>query len=316
MIVFRLFSGRLGRSLACSVGLLVALSAACAPTGTAQVEVVRAFDPAAGEHPEAVVRGPDGTIYVGLHEAAALYVRDAGGDERTVVIDGAPAGTRVNGLALLDDTLFAAVRADDEDFAGVWRFDDAGAARVVTLPAGAGLNGMDSLEADGLLFITDDQGAILRVRPDVGEVVRWAEGAWLEPTDPGGYGAASYGANGIAVQEDAVSVSLPAHGKIVRLPILADGSAGEREETYPDVGVVDDFGFGPDGTLLGAALEDDEVVLVGEDGERVVLAARGDGVDQPTDVVFGVDENEAWVSNGAFWRLVEPLSPSLMRITW
>ncbi len=287
-----------------------------------RVEVIERFDAGAREHPEAVAVDAGGRVFVTLHGAAAVYVRDVDGRAERVPLPGAPPDgtTRVNGVALLGPAPFFAVRSADAELAGVWQLAAQALRRVAALPARARLNGMAAEPARNRLFVTDDGGRIFAVDPIAGAAEVWAQGPLFEPTAEGEGFEAAYGANGIAVDSGAVYVSVPARRELWRLPILPDGSAGAPESFLAGAGLgaLDDFDLDErGGRFVGANISDEQVILVPLGAAaKLVLATAEDGLAQPTAAAFAPGHSSTvYVTNGAFWSAGGVLRPSLMKVT-
>jgi sugar lactone lactonase YvrE len=297
----------------------------CVPLASdVRVRLLERFDASASEHAEAVVVDARGRVFVSLHAAAALYVREPDGSSARVPLPDGPfdGATRANGLALLDETPYLAVRSDRASHAGVWRLRDGALQRVAALPTTARINGMAADPERGRLLVTDDSGRILAVDPIAGRHRVWSDAAILAPTAPEhAMSDASYGANGIAVDSGAVYVSVPATASLWRLPIRADGSMGEAEALLSELalGATDDFDLHPrTAQLVAAQLSEHEVVLIElTSARKLVLANAQDGLNQPTAAVFAPGENGvAYVTSGAFYAERDAPGSTLMKLSW
>jgi len=129
-----------------------------------------------------------------------------------------------------------------------------GMTKVAALPQGTMPNGIAF--SGGRLYITDSaSGAIWRVR--LGSGVVTAKTAWLEnallaggdpATDPTMMGL---GANGIAFRGDRAYVGVSDYGRIVSVPVRADGSAGRLKVLCkrPELVTADGIAFDALGRL-------------------------------------------------------------------
>jgi len=113
---------------------------------------------------------------------------------------------------------------------GVFRVGSGGAmTKVVSLPAGTFPNGLAI--HNGRAYVTDSaMGAVWRARLGSGvasPAAPWFEDALLAPGDPAvDPTMTGIGANGIAFRGDRLFVSVSDYGRIVRVPVKADGSPG------------------------------------------------------------------------------------------
>jgi len=185
-----------------------------------------------------------------------------------------------------DGTIYVAVPGGD-DGPGVWAVpSDGEPSRLV------GIDGFPNdltfdAERDRLL-VTESQGGVVYAVGTDGSRTTWLDDDRLDTE--------SFGANGIAsdaVGNVYVAVTRAANetGRLLRVPVADDGSAGEAT-TFFDGGEL----FGADGiTVRGgdvyvAANSQNRVVRVASDGETTVVADAEDGLVFPSDVLFGPGE--------------------------
>lgn len=116
------------------------------------------------------------------------------------------------------------------------------------------------------VFVTDTRaGRVLRLAsPDSG-LALWAQGE------------AFAGADGVAVSEDSVFVTSVARGSLLRVPIRADGTAGDPQalETSVPLRRPDGLRNLRDGRLLLSDWELGKVFVVEVDGRRAVMRTLG-----------------------------------------
>ena len=153
--------------------------------------------------------------------------------------------TRVATMDLSPNGMFSGVAVDrlDRLFVGVSDFGDpqtlgSGVYRVgpggslhkvMAMPAGTWPNGLAC--RGGRIYVTDSvTGAVWRVRIGSGvasPAAPWFQDALLAPGDPEADPTLrGLGANGIAFRGDRLFVSVSDFGRIVRIPVKADGSPG------------------------------------------------------------------------------------------
>jgi sugar lactone lactonase YvrE len=194
---------------------------------------------------------------------------------------------------------------------GVYRLgEDGGLAQVVALPEGAWANGLAFHQ--GRLYITDSAGgSVWRVRLGDGVATPrrpWSDEAQLKPAGPGGIGA-----NGIAFLGDDLYVSVADHGRVVRIPVRADGTAGAARRVCQNAALksADGIAFDAFGRLwitvnagtTGAA-PSGALYRLTPAGRLTTIADDPGWLDYPTQPVFGTTLRTAgtlYVENGAFY---------------
>jgi sugar lactone lactonase YvrE len=137
---------------------------------------------------------------------------------------------------------------------------------------------------------------------DMREPDTWS--VWLEDEAIGpGDNPLFPGANGIKVRQGEAWITVSARYLIVRVPILADGSAGGVREGWPEV-LGDDFAFGESGSLYVTTHPAQTVVKIDPLGARTTIAGPDQGMVGATACAFGRapgDENALYVTtDGGF----------------
>jgi gluconolactonase len=249
-------------------------------------------------HPEGVAWDPlTGTVYAG-GEGGEIYAVTLEGDvEEVVSIDGSMLGLAVDGRGR--------VYACDAGNGEVVRFDP-GSGDVTTYARGPGDEELDTpnacaFDAAGTLYVScsgeDDptNAAIVSVSPD-GDAQVWSVAASLYP-------------NGVCVDADGggllvVESRLPG---LTRIPILADGTAGEPEpvamlpDTEPDGVALD-----ANGDAWVTRYRPDGLVRVTAAGE-VIVAAH-----DPLAHVFDAPTNLAFCGNGLGLAVVANVGDTML----
>lgn len=309
-----------------AVGILALLTlAACAAETTGDRSAVTAspsdavtvaeFDFLDGEAPENAVAEADGSVIVSMLGAVAeqppSIVSIAPSGESTSLTEGM-VGDMFLGLARGDDeTTFYNVASTVPDRTGVWALPEGGTPqRLAPLPDGSTPNGMGLSEDGHTLFIAESvSGTIWSVPTSGGAATAWATGEVLE-LDPSA--AVPLGVNGLKVHDGSVWVSNISDGTMLRVPVAADGSAGDIETVSDELDGIDDFSFvSDDSEVLVAALNGpNEVVGLCPDGSIERILDATDGLASPTAVSVG-DEG-AYVTNAG---LVDNEKASLQRLT-
>ena len=249
------------------------------------------------DHPEGITITPGGRIYVG-GEAGQIY-RIEDDDTATEV---ANTGGFILGIAAdADGRIYAA----DTVHRCVWRVtpdDGTHTVYAVGLPERPfSVPNWGAFDADGNLYLTDSggwgaaSGLIWRVLPG-GESTVWTEAAVDFP-------------NGCAVAPDGACLyyveSLP--GRICRIDIAGDGSAGERT-VLCELGLVvpDGVAITDDGGLVISCYRPDVIYRWHQDEGLSLIASdpRGTTLAAPTNVVFaGDDRSLLVVPNLGRWHL-------------
>jgi sugar lactone lactonase YvrE len=221
-------------------------------------------------------------------------------------------------------------------FAALVSFTGDPTAGVYRIPAGGGEPTLFASDAElvfpngfawddaGTLFVTDSATSkVFRVAPS-GAAEVWSSDALLagDPTVCGGQPEdISVGANGIVWTPEAVFVASSDQALVVRIPVLADGSAGVAEPfTTPDCDLLaglDGLALDDDGSLVGAVNRSDRLVRINAAGEVEVLL-EGPPLDFPASLAFhgSGEERALYVTNFALNRALagQPASPALLRV--
>jgi sugar lactone lactonase YvrE len=188
----------------------------------------------------------------------------------------------------------------------------AGSATLAADVAGAAfLNGLALFQANMVLATDDTANTIWKIDLLTGGSQAWLNSPLLLP-DP----SFPIGPNGIKLFGGAAYISVTGAGTILKVPILADGSAG-TPQVYASNIEVDDFAFGADGSLF-AATQTGAIVRIYPNGTRVFIptGTLGDAA-----VAFGrtsSDRSDLYVVNngGAFLGLPEgPGEASIVRLS-
>jgi sugar lactone lactonase YvrE len=160
---------------------------------------------------------------------------------------------------------------------GVYRVPSDGG--TATLFSSAGqmkfANGLDFMGTT--LFVADSDGFIYAVDPS-GTATIWSSDPLLapDPTACDGGVPLAIGANGIGHDSTNVYVTNTNHGRVVKIPIVADGGAGTAAAIVDSCSFVGADGLTMDpsnGTILIAVNAMNELVRVTTDGGTSVLAS-------------------------------------------
>lgn len=302
---FRSLSRSLGLALAATlVGFLVGPLNAHAGFFSPFVS----FDPALGELPEGVTVGDDGTVYATLFSGE---VRGYAPETGAQVFTSGPVPTPLGIAVAPGGDLFVATAGGFVDPMtaaenhGVWRISPTGAASpFASLPIDSSLPNDVAVDDGGVVFASDSFGGRIYRLGDPATPEVWFEDSILlgDPAlvRPPGSAPVAIGVNGISFLDDALLAVNFDFGRIVRIPVESDGSAGVSEVLFEDPRLIgiDGLAFAPDGTLFVTNSFTGEVLIVREDGSIEVFA---DGLESPANLAFGVGDqsDQLFVANFA-----------------
>jgi len=123
---------------------------------------------------------------------------------------------------------------------------------------------------------------------------------WLENESIGPGESSFPGANGIKIRDREAWLTVSGRYLIVRVPILANGSAGEVRPVWEKV-LGDDFAFGASGSLYVTTHPAQTLVRIDPSGKRTTIAGPDQGMVGATACAFGTapgDEHALYVSTG------------------
>jgi sugar lactone lactonase YvrE len=258
----------------------------------AQVQTLATFDPSKGEFPEGVAVDKRQNVYVGLALTGEIrrFAPEGGSSTLATLPIG---GGFLLGLATdARGNIYAALASFDPATHGVWRVERDGLQeRIAALPANGGPNAL-AFDKAGNLYVTDSAlGAVWRI-PRGGEPELFIQHPLLEPER----GTQIPGANGIALAERSLLVTNTRFGRIVRIPIGRDGTAGE-----PTTLIERDDLIGADGVALDVrdnlyvvmfgGPAGGRLVRISPDGQVEQLAGEAEGLTGPASLAFGTAEH-------------------------
>ena len=268
----------------------------------------------AGRFLESIARAPDGALYVstGIDGGIARVGRE-GSVQSFADVDVGHGGFMMFVALDSQGALFATVNSRDPANLGVWRFNrDGHGRRISALPAGAVPNGL-AFDGRGHLLVADSFGGLIwQVPVNGGEAREWLRHRWLSPRPLVGRFP---GANGLQRDGNSIIVAVSDRSQLVRVPIEADGKAGEPSilsSTVP----ADDFAVAPDGTLYLTTHPFNTVVRLTRDGRQTVIAGPAQGVAGPTAAIIGSDGWLYVATDGGLYRPLPGTNPtaSVVRI--
>jgi sugar lactone lactonase YvrE len=242
--------GRLVSLLLLAGSLTLALPLSTFAQGSG-IEVVARFNAQAGELPEGMALDSQGNAYMSMQRLGQIRKVTPSGQVSTYATLplGEGGGATLGVLFDARGNLYAATATMSGDTNGIWRVRPDG-----TVERFAALSPQAAPFPNGLAFRGDDlyvaesrAGKIWRITPQ-GQPSEWASDPLLEgrAAMPGGN---PIGANGIAFGGNAAFVANTNLGRIIRVPVNADGSAGKAETYVENL----DFLGGADGVDVDSA---------------------------------------------------------------
>jgi len=261
---------------ACTVlGVLAVLMAT--PPGVAAQTLIT-YDPAAGEKPVSVAVDKVGNVWVSLQGICELrrYTPDWQESARIPVLGDCTDGAGASGLAVdATGAVYVGVKGP-EAVRGVYPLR--GSAILDRIPGTEQILFPNSIAFDhnnGTMYVTDmTGGAVYRVSRG-GTAELWVQGPALSGIPIPGLGLPG-GANGIAVHDGCVIVSVTFLPRIVRIPVNTDGSAGEPEVLYDfpsfmalGLFAVDDIALDVFGNIYASVIAAPTVAVLAADGSGI-----------------------------------------------
>ena len=272
---------------------------------------------AVGESPESIAIDRAGNAFISIGNT--IRKRTPSGQEST--FSTLPIAAFVLGVKVgADGCVYNASTSLDPSVPGafVWRTCTTGTAQLfAALDPSGGPNDLAFDDARNV-FVTDPfLGRVYKITP-TGSVSVWLQHPLLDgnPAAPV-LGFHSVGVDGIAFDEDKDNLYLGNcdYGRIVRVPVRNDGSAGTPVvfSADPRLSGVDGIAFDEKGTLFAAVNGQDSLISLSKHG-RVDELFAGAPLDGPASVAFGTrrgDEKTLYVVSGAFMRTfgIKPGTP-------
>jgi sugar lactone lactonase YvrE len=253
------------------------------------IQTVVSFDPSAGQFPESLTVDKTDDVFVSLiNPVADILELRPNGDSSVVAhfdVGGfGPLGVKVDPSG----TLYVAVSSFDPATRGVYRVRPDGTSTRLPGTDGMAFPNDLALDKQGNIYATDSiAGAVWRI-PRGGSAEIWFQSPLLEGTGSLGLGF-PLGANGIAIRNGQMIVANTEGGRIVRIPILHDGSAGVGATIADGSSLVgvDGIALSVHGNIYAAVNSQNTLVRLSSAGSIDTLATAADGLDNPSSLAFG-----------------------------
>lgn len=253
------------------------------------IQTVVSFDPSAGEFPESLTVDKTNDVFVSLvNPVGDIREFRPNGDSSVFAhfdVGGfGPLGLKVDPSGIV----YVAVSSFDPATRGVYRVRSDGTS--ARLPGTDGMAFPNDLALDkrGNIYATDSIGGAVWRIPRGGSAEIWFQSPLLQGTGAFGLGF-PLGANGIAIRHEQIIVANTEGGRIVRIPIQQDGSAGTAVTIAdgPSLFGADGIALSVHGDIYVAVNPQNTLVRVTSTGSIETLATAVDGLDNPSSVAFG-----------------------------
>ncbi len=301
--------------------------------------VVARFDPSMGQLPEGLWEvSPDAVGFVGTTgtpitawaplAAPVTIGADGGVQSFGALAAGAPQssytlGVITDGAGNVYYAVAAAAAPPNNPAPGIYKLPAGGGGTATAFSLGSAAtppmsfpNGLDFQGTD--LFVADSEGVIYKI--DAGGVASvWSQDPLLAPgmAACGGMVPLPIGANGIVHDANNVYVTNTNYGRLIKIPINANGSAGAaaliKEDCAALVG-ADGLVIDPnDGTFLVALNVQNKIVRISPDGSSITVLASGSPLANPASPIIDTagGARRLLVTNPAFFTSPDAGSPNL-----
>ena len=234
---------------------------------------------------ESIVIDSDNTLFITSHYEGQVIRIGADGIPTTY----ATIAGKATGLAMKPDRSLLLSGWDEHEISTVWTIATDGSVELLAkLPEAIFLNGLTKLVGDRYLIADSYRGAIWELNTATKNVSIWLEHPELARTSPEEVFPA---VNGLKIYDNFLYASNTQKRQIVRIPILADGLAGEPEIFVSGVN-IDDFAFDVQGNLYGTTHVFNSVIKISQDRHVTTIAQLEQGVAGSTALAFGRTNEE------------------------
>jgi hypothetical protein len=306
------------------------------------VTVVAQFDPSMGQLPEGLWEvspnavefvGTTGTPITAWAPTAQPVTIGADGGAASFGTLAATAPQSTYTLGVITDAagnvyyaVAAAAAPPNNPLPGIYRFASGGGGAATPFSLGSAAtppmnfaNGLDFIGAD--LYVADSEGVIYKVNPG-GVASAWSQDPLLAPSMAACSGKVPLpiGANGIVHDANNVYVTNTDYGRLIKIPINANGSAGAAAVIKEDCATLvgaDGLLIDPkDGSFIIALNVLNEIVRVAPDGSSVTVLASGSPLANPASPIIDTagGRKRLLVSNPAFFTAPDAGSPNVVEL--
>ena len=296
--------------------------------GERTVFSVAPFNASAGEFPEGLAVDKEGNIYTGMAPTGEIRKITPQGEVSTFANLPSPGPTGLM-LGLEFDqagNLYVAMNSGDAKTHGVWKVSGDGSKQELFASIKAGtFPNVVTFDSEGNLYVSDTIGGEIFKVDQAGTVSSWKQDQLMVGKEPPGLMPFPIGANGLAFDGagENLYVANTELGRIVRISVNADGSAGEAAVFFEDLdkmGLPDGIVFDDADNLYVAVVGNDRIVKI---SPQAALTTLGEGfpLQNPSDLRFGAgaDADTLYVANFAIFRMMGLApgtpSPGILKLT-
>ena len=287
-------------------------------TAASGPETVFSFDPNEGEFPENITVDKRGNKYLSMPPRGEIRKIDADNQTQSTLATLDPGELGVLGLQVdPQGVLYACLVSFDPNTHGIWRISRDGTTDLFAALDPESFPNDIALAGHSLLVTDSIGGQILRVTN--GGTDEWLDDELLDGDGSFDLGF-PVGANGIAAAKDGtIYVANTEKGRIVRVPVNTDDSAGTPTTFVegPDLIGADGIAFDTREHLYVALVSQNKLVRIAPDGSIETLADENDELDAPSDVAFGTtrgEQKDVFITNFAFPEFSAEPDPTLMKL--
>ena len=296
---------------------VVAVIVPIAVAGAAvSASVVVDYDPALGQLPEGVAVDKRGDVFTSLSPLGQVWKVSRDGTQSLLAQVVPPgAGNGVVGLAVdAPGNVYVGAATLDPATSGVYKIArDGSFARLPGTGAITFPNGI-ALDKRGNVYVTDTiSGSVWRVPASGEPATEWFESPLLLGDGSFGFGI-PLGANGIAYRQNEIVVGNTEAGRLLRIPINPDGSAGSASILAESLALlaIDGITFDVHGNVWACVIAQSTIVQVSPTGAVTTVATAADGLDWASSLAFGKN-GDLWVVNFGIGPPGGP-GPALLRL--
>jgi hypothetical protein len=225
------------------------------------------------------------TLFITSHYEGKVFRIGADG----VLTTYASIAGKATGLALTSDGELLLSGWDEHETSVIWCISKDGTVELlVKIPEALFLNGLTKLSENLYLIADSYRGAIWELNTSTETVSIWLEHPDLARSSPEEVFPA---VNGLKIYGSSLYASNTQKQQIVKIPIFADGFAGEPEIFVTGVN-IDDFAFDIEGNLYGTTHVFNSVVKIDQEGTVTTIAQLEQGVAGSTALAFGRTEGD------------------------
>ena len=292
-----------------------ALLIPAAPAHAADVETLVSFDVNAGEAPEGIAIDKRGDIFASLTAPVSEIRKISPDGEMTTLAELGLGGFGPLGLAVdAPGNVYVAAASFDPTTQGVYRITPDGTATRLPGTGAIGFPNGLAFDQRGNLYVSDSTGAVWRIPPG-GSAEVWSDDPLLAGDGSAGAGV-PIGANGITYRTNEIVVGNTDLGRLISIPILPDGSAGEASVLLDDPAIfgIDGLTVDAQGTIYACVIVQSTVVRVHGDAVET-LAGADDGITSASSIVFGQGPRDHRSLYGVNFGIFSPQPlPSVWRL--